>query len=293
MAASQYPIRAVSRMTGLSTDTLRAWERRYQAVVPDRGERGRVYTDRHITRLKLIASLVERGHSIGSIAALSDAELRRLTDHRAGGDPTSSSALDLDPLLRAAKHYDLAAMETTLNRYALLLPPTELIFGVVLPVLRELGKQWESGSINPAQEHLVSSIFRGMLGSLLRSMPRPARASRIVFAAPSGERHELGLLCGAVLAAVCGYAVIYLGPDLPAADIAHAVRESGAKILVLSATAAGPVDDAGLGRLRRLSDDVAVWAGGGRAEELRSAIGSRVRLIDSLEQLRQRCEQHA
>src|SRR5262245_46230395 len=73
-----YPIRTVARLTGLSVDTLRAWERRYQAVVPDRGERGRVYTDRHVTRLRRLAALVATGQSIGSIATMSDAALARL-----------------------------------------------------------------------------------------------------------------------------------------------------------------------------------------------------------------------
>lgn len=291
MPAGHYPIRAVSRMTGLSLDTLRAWERRYQVVVPERDERGRVYTDRHVARLRQLAALVERGHAIGSIATLSDAALRRLTPGRTEAAASAGLALDLEPLLRSVKHYDLPAIETELNRHALMLPPTELIFGVVLPVLRELGTRWESGNINPAQEHLVSSVIRGMLGGLLRAMPRPARATRIVFAAPEGERHELGLLCGAVLAAVGGYAVIYLGPDLPAADIAHAVRESGARILVLSATVRA--NGADFGTLRRLPDAITIWVGGARAEQLRSAIGSRARKVGSLEDLRRLCDHHA
>ena len=290
-AAPHYPIRVVARLTGLSLDTLRAWERRYQAVMPERGDRGRVYTDRHVTRLKLLASLVEGGHAIGSIAALSDVELRRLTAGHVRS-PTPSPAIDLGLLLTALKHYDLLSIEAELNRYALLLPPAELIFGVVLPVLRELGTRWESGAINPAQEHLVSSLIRGMLGGLLRAMPRPARAARIVFAAPAGERHELGLLCGAVLAAVSGHSVVYLGPDLPPADIAHAVRQSAAKVLVLSATVEHTASAAEFGSLRRLPETVEVWAGGARAEQVRSAIGSRVHLIDNLDDLQRRCDQH-
>ena len=47
-----YPIRAVARMTGLSLDTLRAWERRYDAVVPGRGQRGREYSDEDVARLR-------------------------------------------------------------------------------------------------------------------------------------------------------------------------------------------------------------------------------------------------
>src|SRR5690242_21913275 len=73
-----YPIRAVARMTGLTVDTLRAWERRYDAVTPGRGARGRLYTDVHVTRLKQLAALVDRGHAIGTIVQLSDTQLKTL-----------------------------------------------------------------------------------------------------------------------------------------------------------------------------------------------------------------------
>ena len=60
-ATARYPIRAVARMTGLSADTLRAWERRYEAVAPGRSRRGRLYTDAQVARLRQLADLVGRG----------------------------------------------------------------------------------------------------------------------------------------------------------------------------------------------------------------------------------------
>jgi len=296
MASPHYPIRTVARMTGLSVDTLRAWERRYQAVVPERTDRGRVYTDRHVERLRLLAALVEHGHSIGTIAGLTDAALRRLQHGSQDAELASAStpaSLDLEPLYRAMKQYDLPAIDAQLSRYALLLAPGELIFEVVMPMLREIGLRWEAGSINPAQEHLVSGVIRGVLGTLLRSMPRLPRTTRVVFATPAGDRHELGLLCGAVLAAAAGYGVVYLGPDLPAADIADAVRETGAKILVLAATIDGGTPESDLRALRRLAGRVHIWIGGARADDLHAAIGSSARQIDNLEALDRLWAHHA
>ena len=76
--APGYPIRAVARMTGLSVDTLRAWERRYEAVVPTRDDRGRIYSDADVDRLRQLAVLVDRGHAIGAVANLPAGELQRL-----------------------------------------------------------------------------------------------------------------------------------------------------------------------------------------------------------------------
>jgi len=72
-----YRIGAVSRLTGISTDTLRMWERRYGVVEPHRAEKGnRLYTRDDISRLALIKRLVDAGHAIGTIANLSQEQLQ-------------------------------------------------------------------------------------------------------------------------------------------------------------------------------------------------------------------------
>ena len=285
-AAPGYPIRAVARITGLSVDTLRAWERRYEAVVPTRGDRGRMYSDADVNRLKQLAVLVERGHAIGTVASLGPGELQRLI---AGSNPSAPAreripAADLTTLLRALDHYDLAGIEAVLARHAAVLPTRELVFSVMLPLLRELGDRWEAGTLSPAQEHLVSSIVRTALGGLLRSIGTRDGSPRVVFATPAGERHELCLLCAAVLAASDGYGVLYLGPDLPAADIAHAAKTSNARSIVLAATTPGVVTRAEAKQLGKALSDMDLWIGGPHATELVSQIGfgRRVETLDEL-----------
>jgi len=284
---THYPIRAVARMTGISIDTLRAWERRYQAVTPVRDDRGRVYTDAHVARLRRLAALVAGGHAIGRIAGLSDDELQRIElgpTAETAAAPAPATAVDLAPLLDAMQHYDLPTVEAQLNRHALLLQPQDLIFSVVLPALRSVGDRWEAGAIRPAHEHLVSSVIRSVLGSLLRTMPRAAQAKKLVLASPSGERHELGLLSAGVLAAAAGIDVIYLGPDLPAADIVHVAVTAKADVVLIAATIANAVDQRDLQQLSQLPDTIEIWCGGPQCAAVRDAIGPRVRSIAGLEQ---------
>ena len=87
-SATMFKIGAVSRITNIPVDTLRIWERRYSVVVPIRSENAdRLYQREDINRLTLLKMLVDRGHSIGSIAKLSNEELvERLDIH----DQTSS-----------------------------------------------------------------------------------------------------------------------------------------------------------------------------------------------------------
>jgi DNA-binding transcriptional MerR regulator len=141
--APHYPIRAAARLAGLSVDTLRAWERRYGAVVPRRGDRGRVYTDADVSRLIRLARLVGRGHAIGTIAGIDDAGLDGLLGaeaaHRPG--PPAAASIDLAPLTAAVARYDLDALETALGRYAAVLPPADLVFDIVVPFLHEIGRR--------------------------------------------------------------------------------------------------------------------------------------------------------
>ena len=77
-----YRIGAVSRLTGVPTDTLRAWERRYNLVTPLRSEGGdRLYTQEDVSRLSLIKQLVDNGYAIGTLTELSAEQLHdRLTE---------------------------------------------------------------------------------------------------------------------------------------------------------------------------------------------------------------------
>ncbi len=208
--SAKYPIRAVARMTGVSIDTLRAWERRHGAVRPVRDERGRMYTDADVHRLRLLRDAVAGGQSIGRIATFDDEQLRALAgsgtpDSRAtsGAHAASRSLprIDLDDLLRAVERFDSTHVETELARAAALLAPRELLRNVVGPLLETIGNRWQAGDSTVAHEHLLSATVRNVLGSLLRAHGRRDPAARAVFATPSGEAHELGTLGAATLAA--------------------------------------------------------------------------------------------
>jgi MerR family transcriptional regulator, light-induced transcriptional regulator len=284
-----YPIRAVARMTGLSLDTLRAWERRYDAVSPSRGRRGREYTDDDVARLRSLGELVSSGYSIGAVAPLEATELAALLAAARGEAARNQAArgsgpatVDLQPLVTALAQYDLRSLEATLNRHAVILPPADLVSAVVIPLLREIGHLWEAGGLRPSQEHAVSAVVRSVLGGLLRTVARPDGSPSVLFATPAGERHELGLLCAAVLAAAAGCRVVYLGPDLPAEDIGHAAARSRAGIIVLSATTPDAVSRRELKALGEQLQPFEIWVGGPAARTLLDAFGARARLVADL-----------
>lgn len=66
-----FPIREVSRLTGVNPVTLRAWERRYGLIVPTRTESGhRLYSMTDIERVRSILGWIERGVAVSKIGKI-------------------------------------------------------------------------------------------------------------------------------------------------------------------------------------------------------------------------------
>ena len=275
----RYPIRAVSKLTGVPVDTLRAWERRYAIVEPQRDSRGRLYSDGDVRKLKLLRILVERGHSIGRLAQLTEEQLHVL-QAQAGEPPRqvqngAATEVDLEAVVGTLERFDGASTERELRKLATLLPPRDFVRGVALPLMRRVGEDWFAGRLSVAQEHLCSAVMRNLLGSLVRvHAPEEPRLS-LLFATTSGEAHEFGILAGAMLAVGGGLGAVYLGPDLPAGEIASAARRTRTRVVVLGIIAARPVEEAAA-EVRALAGElprgVELWVGGPALPEVQAAV---------------------
>lgn len=289
MKPPRYPIRAVSKLTGISVDTLRAWERRYRVVEPARDERGRMYSEEDLERLRLLRQAVGLGHAIGRVAPLTTEELRVLLARGAGQVPEIGPTVpaDLGALEAAVERFDVQGLRRELSRLAALLPPRALAREVALPLLQRVGEAWHEGKIGAAQEHVVTAEIRSLVGALARLTQVPEGAPRILFGTPRGEVHEMGALVAALLAAGSGFAAYYLGPNLPAHDLSGAARRTAARAVVLGVTAAEGIEGVVaeiLGTERALPAEVELWVGGAAAQALRGPLeGTRTVILDDLD----------
>jgi len=233
-----YPIRAVSRLTGVSPDNIRAWERRYGAVVPQRVKGGRLFSEADLTRLRLLKRAVDHGHSIGQIARLNNEMLEKLPIKK--GDILPSDEKNASPrdqeiktVFRLIQDYEVLEAERSLNRLASFLSTQQLIHEAVIPLMQMVGDSWRDKSLTIAQEHIASAMLRSMLGTLIRLYGREETPRKLLFATPSGELHEFGILSAAMLAAAGGLGTLYVGPDLPADEITEATRKTQVAAVVL------------------------------------------------------------
>jgi DNA-binding transcriptional MerR regulator len=262
-----YSVGAVVRLTGLSEHVLRAWERRYGAIVPRRSAGGtRRYSADDVTRLRLLAAAVAAGHPIRELAALSNEVLAAQSAR-----PESLELPRVDDLLATLARLDVVALERQLGLHLSALGVRPFLESIAIPLLREIGARWERGKLRPNEEHAASAALRGVLARAQHAIGGGSAGS-LVLATPSGEHHELGILMVALCAQEQGVRPLYLGCDLPADEIADAAlrvraRVVGLGLVGLDATAAEREVRA---LRRRLPRTVELWLGGAGSASLAS-----------------------
>jgi methanogenic corrinoid protein MtbC1 len=279
-------------------------------VSPARTDGGqRLYSDLDIERLRLLRRLTERGHAIGRIGSLPIAELARLEEETGGAEegaassdgkgsradeaeqtPAGSVGESIAAALRATRRLDALELQAVLEQAAVTLGVPVFIDEVVAPALVRVGHGWAEGSVSVAQEHMATAVFRRVLGWLFQVYEVRGTAPRLVVATPPTQVHEFGALMVAISAAAEGWAVTYLGPDLPVADLVSAVGQTGARAVAVSAVYVPEVADllAALREMRAaLPERVPLLVGGAATSEIAAeAEAAGAQVIASLPELR-------
>jgi DNA-binding transcriptional MerR regulator len=281
MVEPRYRIGAVARLSGLTTHAIRVWERRYGILKPDRSRAGaRLYSDAEVERLRALKRAVDRGHSIGQIAALEVSELERL-----GGKVTQLPVFGgdsphglVDEFLEAVRSFDAARAEQLLERASVVFSARAMVLEVLSPLLVRIGQDWANGTLCTASEHVASALIRDRASILLRQLSRERGSETVVVTTPAGELHELGAFLAAATAAMQGYNVLYLGPNLPASEIAVAAHSSTASVIALSVVVLAPEHAvAELAALAALvAPSVELVIGGPLASRIAAEAGSRI-----------------
>jgi methanogenic corrinoid protein MtbC1 len=288
----RYGIKVVARRTGLTLHVIRIWEKRYHAVSPLRTDTNRrLYSEAEIERLILLRQATLAGHAIGQVAPLSNERIQTLLSTEKGPAlPTpktenakvdaASTQFHLDTCIAAVKRLDAEALEAALLRATVVFSKPVLIDQILIPLIHEVGDLWREGTLRVMHEHLTTSVVRTVWGNIKNGVELPASAPRLIVTTPAGQVHELGALLAASVATTVGWRVTYLGPNLPAEEIAAAVAQNQAKIVALSIVY--PTDDLHLEQELKLlrsylPPEVVIIVGGrasGNYREILNAIGA-------------------
>ncbi|WP_117236804.1 HTH-type transcriptional repressor CarH [Thermus sediminis] len=264
-----YTIAEVEAMTGLSSEVLRQWERRYGFPRPERTPGGhRLYRKEEVEALRTIRRWLEEG-------ATPQAAIRRYLAQQVA--PEGLEAELYGALLRA----ELGEAEALFRRGLRLLGPEGALERLLVPVLRRIGEAWHRGEVGVGEEHLATTFLRARLQELLDLAGLPP-GPPILVTTPPGERHELGAMLAAYTLRRRGLPALYLGPDTPLSDLRNLAARLGVRAVVLSALLSENLRALPEGALAHLAPRVYLGGQGVSPEEARR-LGARY--LDHLEAL--------
>ncbi len=241
-----YNIGVVSRMTGVSMATLRAWERRYDFPDSERTTGGhRLYSEKDLLRLRWVKERIDEGMQTSqAINALRHQETSgHLVESPASSQPSTQQPKEASTLLamfqtrlfEALVRKDLSSAELLMGEAQASSSPEELIIDVIGPTMNKIGESWENGSVNIATEHFATNYLRQRLILWMMSGPPPRSLNPIVLACAPHEWHEGSLLMLAALLRRRRWPVAYLGQAVPLEELTGIVRELHPAMLILTA----------------------------------------------------------
>ncbi|WP_439489329.1 MerR family transcriptional regulator [Algoriphagus sp.] len=215
---SNYSIKDLEQLSGIKAHTLRIWEQRYNLLNPKRTDTNiRFYDDADLKLILNVSMLNAHGMKISKIAAMSSAdisqEIIRLTDQSVDHND------QIQALTICMIEMDEGRFDKVLSTNIIKLGFEDTVLNVIYPFLSRIGILWQTGAINPAQEHFISNLIRQKLIVAIDGQVGKSNGKTFMLFLPEGELHELSLLFSSYLIKKHGHRVIYLGQSTPQEDL--------------------------------------------------------------------------
>jgi DNA-binding transcriptional MerR regulator len=283
---AEYKIKDLENLTGIKSHTIRIWEKRYNILDPNRTDTQiRTYSDDELTHLLTVSMLNRNGIKISKIAKLSQQDMNKLLwDIKVNKEPEYS----MDKLIMALISLDENLFNKTLQN----LIDTEGLETTftqhLIPFLDRIGIMWLIGSINPAQEHLISNLIRQKVISEIDKQTVPNdKTSPVVVYLPEHEWHEISLLFYQFLLREKGVKTAYLGQSLPYPALQECIEKLKPKAILSSWLTA--VDSKFVvnyfKRLRKDYPDLKVFAGGAQVKSNAEVLSSYITVVKDIDEV--------
>ena len=223
IAMANYSIKDLERLSGIKAHTIRIWEKRYGLLNPERTDTHSPHdSDDDLKHLLNVSILNRHGIKISHIASMNEKEMAEkiVVISRDTSDYDSL----IESLVISMVDMNQEKFEKLLSRSIMQVGFEDSILKIVYPFMEKIGILWQTGAINPAQEHFITHLIRqkiivGIDSVIPANNPSP---DHYLLFLPEGELHELGLLFYSYLLQKRGHIVTYLGQWVPLADMASA-----------------------------------------------------------------------
>jgi MerR family transcriptional regulator, light-induced transcriptional regulator len=230
-------IHRVAKLTGLSRDVIRVWERRFDILKPTRGaNRYRNYSDEDVALLRFLKEQLDSGGSIGELSKLGREELL----NRARASAPQVSFVDnafsrlLQELLSSLNPFNRVIFEKRLNGAVAVIPFEEALHGILLPLQEQVGQLWHDGHLDVAIEHYVTKQIQQKIFSAMNQLPVAEFGAKVVVACPPGEEHDIAAFAVAYRCRVRGCRVHYLGANVPLVSLTTLCEQVEPDLTIMS-----------------------------------------------------------
>lgn len=227
-------ITVISRSCGITSATLRMWEKRYKTFSPKRLKNGqRYYSEDDLLRAKYLAILTQNGHSISLISSLKLEQLKNLAE-KSSIEDTIDNEIDLKKIINHLTKFNLEALNCELTYLRNSMGSIDFIFKIILPTMQKVGLFVVEKKCSVSQEHIISTIIRDQL--LKISLPNFEKDSpKVILATPEGNLHELGILLADIICRANKISTYYLGAAHPAESLGEAISALSCPTVILGA----------------------------------------------------------
>jgi DNA-binding transcriptional MerR regulator len=216
----KYSISDIEGLIGVKAHTIRAWEVRYNLVPPKRTATNiRFYNEEDLKMLLNVVTLNENGYKISKIAKMSSKQIADLVVQLKTN--WNNDIVQVLQLSNAALTYDEVAFSDILAGCIAEMGLTKAMDTVLFPFMKKIGMLWQTGTIDPSHEHFASNLIRDRIIVEIDKVEKPRKVNpkRFLLFLPEGEMHETGLLFARYLLKNCGHDTLYLGQEIPYADV--------------------------------------------------------------------------
>ncbi|WP_458717552.1 MerR family transcriptional regulator [Pseudomonas gregormendelii] len=222
------PIREVARQTGVNAVTLRAWERRYGLIVPQRTPKGhRLFSAEHVQRILTILTWLNRGVAVSQVKQLLDTP-------QVTSEPIENDWHVLrQTLLLAVTGLNERALDDAVNQAMALYPPRTLCEQLLLPLLKELEQRWQGQFGAQMERGFLYSWLRSKFGARIYHNNRQLRSAPVLLVNQSDLPLEPHLWLTAWLISSADCPVEVFDWPLPNGELALAVEHLQARGVLL------------------------------------------------------------
>ena len=222
-----FSISDLAQYSGIKAHTIRIWEKRYQALKPNRSiGNTRYYDSAQLKRLLNISGLLHSDYKVSELCTMPDEKLQALTGNNLNAKTNASPEYFISQLIAAALTYDEPYFVNIFSHCLLKYGMKDAYLLVLYPALIRIGLMWLSSSIDTSSEHFISNLIRQKLFTAIDSLPIPRTGSPTwILFLPENEFHEIGLLMANYLIRLSGQKVIYLGGNVPETALLAAIQD--------------------------------------------------------------------